>query len=130
MLRMTIALLLLAAALIGLGLTVRAQDTGEGEMPTPTETPACPPERLLVKVRPGADPAVVVGRHGGRIVETIPGIEVQVVEVPAGTGQQALDALNADPDVVYAERDEVVTIADEAGAPGCSPPGASPEPSR
>jgi hypothetical protein len=42
---------------------------------------------------------------------------VQVVTVPGGTGQQTIDALNADPEVQYAEADGVVR-ASEAGA-GC-----------
>ena len=47
------------------------------------------------KVLP-ARPAIVIGRYGGTIIQTIPGIDVQVVNVPGGTGQQAIDALNAD----------------------------------
>lgn len=119
--RIMVALLLLAFAVSGLALTARAQ-----QEPTPTPEPQprsapartnCPPERILVKVRAGSDPAAVVGRYGGTIVQTIPGIEVQVVTVPAGTRQQAIDALNADPDVQYAEPDGEVRAL--GGDDGC-----------
>ena len=79
--------------------------------------PACTPDRILVKVRPGFDPATVIARYGGTIGRTIPGIEVHVVTVPAGQGQQAIDAPNADPEVQYAEADQIVTAA-QAGT-GC-----------
>lgn len=127
--RITLALLLLAFAVTGLAMTTRAQ-----QAPPPEEAPrpeveeasrprpapamsACEPDRLLVKVRPGADPAAVVARYGGTIVQEISGIEVQVVTVPAGQGQQAIDALSADPEVAYAEADQIVT-ASGAGT-GC-----------
>ena len=80
--------------------------------------PVCKPDRILVKVQPGIDAAAVVARYGGTIVRTIPGIEVQVVTVPAGQGQQAIDALSADPEVQYAEADQIVTAAQAAGS-GC-----------
>lgn len=127
--RITISLLLLAFAVTGLAMTARAQQDPppeEASQPQPEAStsvqpepsmPACKPDRILVKVRPDADPAAVVARHGGTVVRTIPGIEVQVVTVPAGQGQHAIDALNADPDVQYAEADQIVT-ASQAG-PGC-----------
>jgi hypothetical protein len=137
---MLVSLLVLAFAVSGLALSVRAQqdpppheESQPGENyadeqvlapePAPQKeppispVPACKPDRILVKVKPGADPAAVIERYGGTIIQTIPGIEVQVVTVPGGTGQQAIDALNADPDVQYAEADGVVR-ASEAG-PGC-----------
>ena len=87
--------------------------------PSPSPSPSpCKPDRILVKVKPGADPAAVIGRHGGTIIQTIPGIDVQIVNVPHGTGQQVIDALNADPDVQYAEPDGVVRISSE-GSDGC-----------
>ena len=51
------------------------------------------------------------------IVQTIPGIEVQVVTVPAGQGQQTIDALNADADVQYAEPDQLVRASETSS--GC-----------
>jgi hypothetical protein len=124
MTRIAIALLVLAFALAGLALTARAQ-----QEPVPRATPqqdsqpqpepsvsTCQPDRLLVKVRPGADPSAVIARFGGTIIQTIPGIEVQVVTVPAGQGQQTIDALTADPEVQYAEPDQIVQAS--AGQPG------------
>ena len=121
--RILISLLLLAFAVSGLALTARAQ---QEEQTTPYEEPgaqfaeyegACPPDRILVKLRPGADPATVIGQYGGTIVQTIKGIQVQVVTVPHGAGQQAIDALSADPLVQYAEADQVVHAAGEGS--GC-----------
>lgn len=123
--RILVALLILAAAVAGLALTARAQgdtsppeETVEPAAPSPSPAP-CAPDRILVKVKPGADPAAVIGRYGGTIIQTIPGIDVQVVTVPAGTGQQAIDALNADPFVQYAEPDSVVEIRSEGDGPDC-----------
>jgi hypothetical protein len=120
--RILVSLLLLAFAVTGLALTARAQ---QQEQTTPYEEPgpqwasedACQPDRILVKLRPGADPATVIGRYGGNIEKTISGIQVQVVTVPQGKGQETIDRLSADPDVEYAEADQVVN-ADEAGS-GC-----------
>ena len=127
--RITLALLLLAVAVTGLAMTARAQQDPPPEaaslpqtesamtaQPEPSPT-ACTPDRILVKVQPGADPAAVVARYGGTIERTISGIEVHVVTVPAGQGQQAIDALNADPEVRYAEPDQIV-YATQAGS-GC-----------
>ena len=123
--RLLVALLILTVAVTGLALTARAQ-----QEPAPTETaapeqpvsspasPNCPPDRILVKVKPGADPVAVIARYGGTIINTIPGIDVQVVTVPGGTGQQAIAGLSADPDVQYAEPDGVVHATGAAGS-GC-----------
>lgn len=108
--RILVALVLLGASVGALALTARAQQ----DQPAPT----CRTERALVKVRPGADPAVVIGRHGGTILDTIAGIGVQVVSVPEGRLTQTIDALSADPDVEYAEPDEAVTIH-QPSAGGC-----------
>lgn len=126
--RMLVALLILAAAVAGLAMTARAQQEpslpSPGEIPTteqPVTSPApanCPPDRILVKVKPGADPAAVIARYGGTIINTISGIDVQVVTIPGGAGQQAIAGLSADPDVQYAEPDGVVRATDAGGA-GC-----------
>jgi hypothetical protein len=123
--RIAVSLLVLAFAVAGLAITARAQQD-----PSPSPVPrqdtqgqseavvtTCPPDRLLVKLKPGADPASVIARYGGTIVQTISGIEVQVVTVPAGQGQQAIDALSADPEVQYAEADQIVHAL--AGDGGC-----------
>lgn len=126
--RMLVALLILAAAVAGLAMTARAQ-----QEPAPTEIAApeqpvsspappdpsqCPPDRILVKLKPGADPAAVIARYGGTIINTITGIDVHVVTVPGGAGQQAIAGLSADPEVQYAEPDGVVR-ATGAGGSGC-----------
>jgi len=124
MTRLTIALLVLVFAIIGLSLTARAQQDpppdsaakpDPQQQPEPSVSP-CKPDSLLVKVNPGADPAAVIARHGGTIIRTISGIDVQVVAVPAGTGLQTIDELNADPDVKYAEADQIVKATSTGGA--------------
>jgi hypothetical protein len=141
MARMLISLLVLACAVAGLALTVRAQQDAApqhtaissdnqssdnqssekpkslDEEPEPSPVSACTPDTILVKMNPGADPAAVIARHGGTIVRTIGGIDVQVVSVPGGTGQQAIDALSTDPDVKYAEADQIVHATGAGG--GC-----------
>jgi hypothetical protein len=131
---MLVALLILTAAVTGLAMTARAQQEPTSQEPAPAENTAqepalaeppaaspgatpCPPDRILVKLKPGVDAAAIIGRLGGTIIQTIPSIEVHVVNVSGGTGQQVIDALNADPDVEYAEPDRVVRIASESG--GC-----------
>lgn len=123
--RILVALLLLVCAVGGLALTARAQQdpppadaSPEASQPAPEATVSpCPPDRILVKTQPGADPAAVIARYGGTIIQTIPGIEVQVVTVPAGKGAEAIAALSADPEVRYAEPDGVVRATAEGD--GC-----------
>src|SRR4051812_12313698 len=123
MTRLTISLLVLVFAITGLSMTARAQqdpppDSAAKPDPQPQPEPSvssCKPDSLLVKVNPGADPAEVIERHGGTIVRTISGIDVQVVAVPAGTGLQAIDELNADSDVKYAEADQIVKATSTGG---------------
>ena len=79
--------------------------------------PSCKSDQLLVKLQPGVDAAAFVARYGGTITRTIPGIEVHVVSVPGGQGQQILDAMNADPEVQYAEADQIVHATAQGG--GC-----------
>ncbi len=88
----------------------------------------CLSEQVLVKVLPGADPAEVVARHGGTILKTITGIDVQVVEVPAGTLAQKVDEFSADPDVKYAEPNGIVRAAQSADGQPCQPPTAGTNP--
>jgi hypothetical protein len=108
-----VALALAATTLTGLSMPTYAQ---QGE-----SAPACPAEQALVKVLPGVDPAEVVARHGGTILKTIAGIDVQVVAVPAGTLSQKLDEFNADPDVKYAEADGVVQATANSDDQQCPP---------
>jgi len=134
MTRIAISLLVLVFAVVGLTVTVQAQHDQEvqpapieasqvqTEQPAPTESPvtACKPDTLLVKVKPGVDAPTVISRHGGTLVRTISGIDVHVVAVPAGTGQQKIDEFMADPEVKYAEADQIVRAV-QAGGPsgGC-----------
>ena len=80
------------------------------KQPGPRLAPACRPEEMLVKFKPGADATAVAARHGASIVSSIPQIEVYVLAVPTGTQTQALAALAADPDVEYAEPNAVVRV--------------------
>jgi hypothetical protein len=120
--RITLALLLLVSAVSGLAMTARAQQDASPEeasqpQPEPSMT-VCKPDRILVKVQDGVDAAAVVARYGGTILRTIPGIEVQVVNVPHAQGQQIIDAMSTDPEVRYAEADQIVR-ATAQGASGC-----------
>jgi hypothetical protein len=139
---MLVSLLVLACAVAGLAMTARAQqdaapqttssenqasdntssenqNTEKPKQSEPSPVSTCTPDTILVKMNPGADPTAVIARHGGTIVRTISGIDVQVVSVPGGTGQQAIDALSADPDVKYAEADQIVHATGAGGGGGC-----------
>ena len=95
--------LLIAIAAVGASLAPVAR----AQLMDPTA--ACPVTQALVKVRDGTDPAAVVARQGGVIVETIPAIEVQVVAVPSGSLSQVLADFQADPDVMFAEANGVMS---------------------
>jgi hypothetical protein len=148
MTRLMISLFVLAFAVAGLAMTARAQqdpppdaaasqDNAQSNeapspdisaapqpvLPSPEASPVstCKPDTILVKVNDGVDPAAVIARHGGTLVRTIGGIDVQVIAVPAGTGRQAIDEYMADPDVKYAEADQIVRAASTgSGGNACS----------
>src|SRR5947208_2179273 len=77
MARIMVALLLLAFTVAGLGLAARAQEEPDSQaapqhesQPAPASAAsACRPDRLLVKVLPGFDPATVIARVGRTIVD-------------------------------------------------------------
>src|SRR4051794_12705689 len=117
MTRFVVALALVMIAMLGMSLVAQAQQDDPNAN--------CPSEQVLVKVQPGPDPAEVVGRHGGTILSTIKGIDVQVVAVPAGTRDQKLEEFNADPDVRYAEANGEVRATEQAANPSCTPPSAN-----
>ena len=132
MTRIAISLLVLVFAVAGLAMTAQAQQDEElqpapveasqvqTESPAPTESPvtACKPDTLLVKVNPGVDAPTVISRHGGTLVRTISGIDVHVVAFPAGTGQGKIADLMADPEVMYAEADQIVRAVQSGGPSG------------
>lgn len=69
------------------------------------------PDRLLVKFRDGVDSASkqrVHAEHGGRIVDVIEQLGVQVVEVPGGQAIDKARAYQAEGMVEYAEPDFIV----------------------
>jgi thermitase len=102
---MWLGLTLASAALLSTAaLAEGPPDPGAGA-PAP-----CAPDEVLVKFRPGADPAIVSARHGGTITSEIAGIQVYVVAVPPGTVMEKVAALGADPEVEYAEPNAIVRI--------------------
>ncbi len=104
--------LVLALALALLSTTANAASsfgTPDGEFVDAHHAPAAPefvPGEVLVKFRPGASGRAVADAHrrnGGSVRETIPGINVQVVQVPAGSEKTKVAAYGRNPNVLYAE---------------------------
>jgi thermitase len=92
----------------------------------PQKIPEFAPDRVLVKFRPGAAAAAIGEAHRqarGHAIRTIPGIGVQVVQVPAGTVPARVAMYQANPNVLYAEPDyyRVLVIPNED--PGTTPAG-------
>jgi thermitase len=86
----------------------------QAELSPPTALPAeCVPDELLVKFRPGADPATVAARHGATIKEELPGIAVFVLTIPAGTVAEKVAVFSADPQVEYAEPNGIMRVPEE-----------------
>ena len=109
-----VLLLLLSAGFVRQGLAV----TPMPGIVHATPPPPFAPDRVLVHFRPGTAASEVGKAHrqaGGRSLKVIPGIDVQVVEVPAGTVLNTLVRYRANPNVVYAEPDyyRVLIIPDE-----------------
>ncbi|MDD5700924.1 MAG: S8 family serine peptidase [Dehalococcoidales bacterium] len=80
-------------------------------------SPEYAPDRILVKFKQGVMSAAAQGanlRLGGEVVEVIPNLDVQVVQVPAGGVLEKVRDYNSDPSVEYAEPDY---IARAIGAP-------------
>jgi subtilisin family serine protease len=87
--------------------------------------PRYAPDRVLVRFRPGTAASETGKAHrqaGGRKLKEIPGIDVHVVSVPAGSVQQKIARYRANPNVDYAEPDfyRVLIIPDEGNDPGPS----------
>jgi thermitase len=69
-------------------------------------------ERIIVKREPGLSSAARADLRadaGAQLEDVLRLPRTEVVTVPAGSADAALARLNADPDVVYAERDQVRT---------------------
>jgi len=76
--------------------------------PTSAENAAA--DRILVKFRagtPDSERASVNKRHGGRVISTIPGIDVQLVQVARSTGEREKQEYGRESSVQYAEPDYI-----------------------
>jgi subtilisin family serine protease len=87
------------------------------------QVPRYAPDRVLVRFKPGTAAAERGKAHrqaGGRKLREIPGIDVHVVAVPAGSVPEKVTRYLANPNVEYAEPDyyRVLVIPDEGNDPG------------
>ena len=95
---------LLALTLLAWGGLSAAQQP----QPKPQKPAQFAPDRVLVKFRPGTAAAAIGTAHRqarGHAIRTIPGIDVQVIRVPAGTVPAKVAIYRANPNVLYAEPD-------------------------
>jgi thermitase len=75
------------------------------------------PDQLLVKARPNMNEAAIqnlLGSLGGQEIDRIQQIQVRIVRVPERVRDRVLDALQRNPNIEFAEADELV-------APGFTP---------
>jgi thermitase len=89
------------------------------------------PGRILVKFQPGAASADKASVHhglGGKTVEVIEGIGVEIVSVPAGAEEALAAAYARNPLVAYAEPDLVVYAAKRPTPTATTAPTATPTP--
>jgi thermitase len=103
--KLLISIVLLAALLLSTW-------SGFAAAQGPNDTPSHAPDRILVKFKPGTPEntrASVNAKLGGRVVETIPGIDVQVVSVPKNTEVEKIGQYKKDRNVEFAEPDYVAT---------------------
>jgi thermitase len=112
----------LAMTLLFLGSQSAAQPQNIGSLQIPTFAQ----DRVLVKFRPGTAASAMGQAHRtarGQTLRTIPGIGVQVVQVPSGSVAGAVASYQANPNVQYAEPDyyRLLVIPDED--PGPTPAG-------
>lgn len=71
------------------------------------------PDQILVKFQPGTDEIAkgnVHRKHGGGVIDTIPGIDVQVVRVQSGKAREKANAYKNERAVRFAEPDYVVAV--------------------
>ena len=74
----------------------------------PDKAQAHAPDQILVKFQPGTPEeakADVHQRHGGRVVDTISGIDVQVVRIPENKVKEKVAAYRGEANVQFAEPD-------------------------
>lgn len=98
---------------------------------TAADTKAIPappfaPDKVLVKFKPGTAASAVGEAHrqaGGRVLETITGIGVQVVEIPAGAVPAKVALYRSNPNVLYAEPDYYRVLVMPVEEPGPTPAG-------
>ncbi|MHC4913251.1 MAG: S8 family serine peptidase, partial [Planctomycetota bacterium] len=114
--------MVLVLSLLGLASLSAAQSPN----PNSQRAPRFAPDRVLVKFKPGTAASEIGKAHRqarGLTLKTIPGIGVQVVQVPAGTVPAKVAAYKANPNVEYAEPDfyRVLVIPNEE--PGPTPAG-------
>ena len=118
----TITIALLVISLLGQGSLMAARPQNPGTV----NIPEFAPDRVLVKFKPGIAASEIGKAHrkaGGRSLRTIPGIDVQVVQVPAGTVPASVAVYENNPNVQYAEPDyyRLLVVPDED--PGPTPAG-------
>lgn len=90
------------------------------------QIPQFSPDRVLVKFKPGISASAIGEAHrqaNGKTLRTIPGIEVQVVQVPTGTVQGKVAMYEANPKVQYAEPDYYRLLVVPNEDPGPTPTG-------
>jgi len=70
--------------------------------------PQYAPDRVLVKLKPGSpksEIAALASQSGARLLRTIPGIDVHVLQVPEGAVKARIALYQRNPNVLYAEPD-------------------------
>jgi hypothetical protein len=105
------ALIVAAFAVGALAVGLLSSRVGIGRTALPATT--CPPDELLVKFQPAADPSSVAARYGATILSRIQSIDIYVLAVQAGNGPVTIAALQSDPEVVFAEPNALVGIPEQ-----------------
>jgi hypothetical protein len=104
---MLAALLFLAVVLLGAIFVISPMKAAVSEQPS------CPPDELLVKFQPDADAVTLSAKHGATIVSMIPGIDVYLLAVPAGTAEAKIAEFQSDPGVVFAEQNGLMSVPEQ-----------------
>jgi thermitase len=88
--------------------------------PNGGDAPQSAPERILVRFKPGVGPAETAQIHrqyGGHVEEVIPGIGIQVVNVPKGQLTGKVRSYSSNGKVAYAEPDFLAQAVDSPDDP-------------